>query len=327
MTHRYTAILCNLCLVFVAACDSASNLPKVSPAPPTAAPAPPPPATAPLPPAVPAQPQAGAEEPMIKPAGLDPAKLAQHAKALAELGYRDEATKLYTHACAWGHAKSCALLENPIEPLAAPSTPTASVAHRESRPEIRARESMQPPASAQATAMTMPAAMAHPKPAHTSLPMTAAAPVPPPPVVQHAAPPAQAVAQPPAVATAVTAPAGLTPSLTQPPAPAAPQVAAKPSASPAPTPPADKAATAAAPQRLSQEAQKLARIGYLPLAIRLYKDACLAGDGESCKLLGEIYIKGSEGVERDYAESVRWYSHARQLGVAVPTLEKRTVIR
>lgn len=80
-------------------------------------------------------------------------------------------------------------------------------------------------------------------------------------------------------------------------------------------------------KKLFQQADQLDRIGYTAMSIKLYKDACLAGEGTACKRLGEIYIKGTQGVERDYAESVRWYDQARHFGLAVPNLEKRTIIR
>ncbi|MDD4882313.1 MAG: hypothetical protein PHX10_12105 [Gallionellaceae bacterium] len=243
---------------------------------------------------------------MAKPPGTNPAKLAEHAKALQELGYQAEAAKLYEHACQWGYTPACAQIKAEGSQAARPAAPahtTTSVA--QPRPQAVA---MAKPAPAPIAAASAPASPASHVAAQSATPPAA----PPPPA-------AHVMAQPAPVAP-VAAPAS------QPAAPAAApivQAAIKPMAVPAP-----QAKPAVVDTRkLSEQAHGLEDLGYAPVAITLYKDACHAGDGLSCKRLGEIYIKGIDGVKRDYAESVRWYDRARKLGVDVPSLEKRTVYR
>lgn len=55
----------------------------------------------------------------------------------------------------------------------------------------------------------------------------------------------------------------------------------------------------------------------LPEAVRLYREAAAAGSGEAAKRLGDIYWHGAPGVERDLAESMRWYRVAEVHGVKV----------
>lgn len=55
----------------------------------------------------------------------------------------------------------------------------------------------------------------------------------------------------------------------------------------------------------------------LPEAVRLYREAALAGSGEAAKRLGDIYWRGGTGVERDLAESLRWYRVAEDRGEKV----------
>lgn len=52
-------------------------------------------------------------------------------------------------------------------------------------------------------------------------------------------------------------------------------------------------------------------------AVRLYRESAAAGSGEAAKRLGDIYWKGSPGVERDLAESLRWYRLAETRGEKV----------
>ena len=52
-------------------------------------------------------------------------------------------------------------------------------------------------------------------------------------------------------------------------------------------------------------------------AARLYRDAANAGSGEAAKRLGDIYWRGAPGVERDLAESLRWYRVAETHGEKV----------
>jgi TPR repeat protein len=53
----------------------------------------------------------------------------------------------------------------------------------------------------------------------------------------------------------------------------------------------------------------------MPDAVRLYHAAADAGSGEAAKRLGDLYWRGAPGVERDLAESMRWYRVAETNGV------------
>jgi len=55
----------------------------------------------------------------------------------------------------------------------------------------------------------------------------------------------------------------------------------------------------------------------MPEAVRLYREAANAGSGEAAKRLGDIYWHGGPGVERDLAESMRWYRVAETHGEKV----------
>ena len=55
----------------------------------------------------------------------------------------------------------------------------------------------------------------------------------------------------------------------------------------------------------------------MPEAIKLYREAAAAGSGEAAKRLGDIYWTGMPGVERDLAESLRWYRVAQDRGEEV----------
>lgn len=57
--------------------------------------------------------------------------------------------------------------------------------------------------------------------------------------------------------------------------------------------------------------------GQLVEAVRLYRDSAAAGSGEAAKRLGDIYWRGAPGVERDLAESLRWYRVAEVRGEKV----------
>jgi TPR repeat protein len=52
-------------------------------------------------------------------------------------------------------------------------------------------------------------------------------------------------------------------------------------------------------------------------AAKLYRDAANAGSGEAAKRLGDIYWRGAPGIERDLAESLRWYRVAETHGEKV----------
>lgn len=55
----------------------------------------------------------------------------------------------------------------------------------------------------------------------------------------------------------------------------------------------------------------------LPEAARFYREAAQAGSGEAAKRLADLYWRGGPGIERDLAESMRWYRVAEVHGVKV----------
>lgn len=303
MTKRFAVVFTSLAILLVAGCDNASDRARQAAQVPPQAPSMPPPTEASAPP--PAIQAPAPQDDMAKPPGTDPVKLAEHAKALQELGYQEEAAKLYGHACHWGYAPACAQLQAQGNQMAQQPSPPAHAGATQAKPAATATAKPTKPAPTPAVAMMAPATPAKPA-ASPAMPPAA-----PPPA------PTQMMAQSTPVAP-VAAPSS-------PPPQAAPivQAAAKPMSLPAP--PAKPAVVDT--RKLSQQAHGLEDIGYVPVAVTLYRDACFAGDGLSCKRLGEIYIKGIDGVKRDYAESVRWYDRARKLGIDVPALEKRAVYR
>ena len=91
---------------------------------------------------------------------------------------------------------------------------------------------------------------------------------------------------------------------------------------------AAKASTtvAAAPSSgdaLFQQAAALEQQGKGNEAVRAYRSAVRAGSGEAAKRLGDIYNKGIAGVAPDYAESLKWYTTARAMGVDVQLQKAR----
>ena len=56
-------------------------------------------------------------------------------------------------------------------------------------------------------------------------------------------------------------------------------------------------------------------------ATRMYREAANAGSGEAARRLGDLYWRGAPGVERDLAESLRWYrvaeTHGEKMAQAV----------
>jgi TPR repeat protein len=77
------------------------------------------------------------------------------------------------------------------------------------------------------------------------------------------------------------------------------------------TPVSPAAATALARGRDAEGERRLSD------AAKLYRDAANAGSGEAAKRLGDIYWRGGPGVERDLAESLRWYRVAETRGERV----------
>jgi TPR repeat protein len=55
----------------------------------------------------------------------------------------------------------------------------------------------------------------------------------------------------------------------------------------------------------------------------MYTQAARSGSGKAAKRLGEIFDKGLIGIQRDYAESLKWYNAARVLGEDVPMAKSR----
>ena len=58
-------------------------------------------------------------------------------------------------------------------------------------------------------------------------------------------------------------------------------------------------------------------------AIKLYRQAYRNGSGEAAKLIGDIYVDGKGNVQRDYAESLVWYTRAEKRGVQVDRARSR----
>lgn len=54
--------------------------------------------------------------------------------------------------------------------------------------------------------------------------------------------------------------------------------------------------------------------GKLAEAVRHYRMAAVSGSGGAAKRLGEIYVRGAPGVERDMAEGMRWNRQAEERG-------------
>jgi TPR repeat protein len=54
--------------------------------------------------------------------------------------------------------------------------------------------------------------------------------------------------------------------------------------------------------------------GRMSDAVRLYRESAAAGSGSAARRLGDIYWKGAPGIERDLAESLRWYRVAEVRG-------------
>ena len=54
--------------------------------------------------------------------------------------------------------------------------------------------------------------------------------------------------------------------------------------------------------------------GRLAEAVRHYKTAAFSGSGGAARRLGEIYVRGGPGVDRDMAEALRWNREAEVRG-------------
>jgi serine/threonine-protein kinase len=69
-----------------------------------------------------------------------------------------------------------------------------------------------------------------------------------------------------------------------------------------------------APLSLYQQAVNAERDGKMQEAVRLYVRAAHGGEAKAASRLAVIYDKGIGGVERNYAESLKWDNAARVLG-------------
>lgn len=98
------------------------------------------------------------------------------------------------------------------------------------------------------------------------------------------------------------------------------QEAAAAAAAATPAAPAPAAGMSASAMRA--EAASLESQGKMREAVKMYKQAANAGDGEAAKRLGNIYGKGEGGIARDYAESVKWNDIARKRGIDIPKGDK-----
>jgi FimV-like protein len=75
-----------------------------------------------------------------------------------------------------------------------------------------------------------------------------------------------------------------------------------------------------------KDAVKLEKDSEHKAAFEAYLDSGKQGHGLAELRLGELYDKGSPGVQRDLQESARWYQKARAQGVEVPKAETRSPV-
>jgi FimV-like protein len=73
-----------------------------------------------------------------------------------------------------------------------------------------------------------------------------------------------------------------------------------------------------------KDAVKLEKDSEHKAAFEAYLESGKQGHGLAELRLGELYDKGSPGVQRDMQESARWYQKARAQGVDVPKAETRS---
>jgi TPR repeat protein len=83
---------------------------------------------------------------------------------------------------------------------------------------------------------------------------------------------------------------------------------------PAPEQPRAAAPISAPAANALARARTAEQDGQVTEAVRLYKESATAGSGEAAKRLGDLYWRGGAGVERDLAESLRWYRVAETRG-------------
>jgi FimV-like protein len=73
-----------------------------------------------------------------------------------------------------------------------------------------------------------------------------------------------------------------------------------------------------------KDAVKLEKGNEHKAAFEAYLESGKQGHALAELRLGELYDKGSDGVQRDLQESARWYQKARAQGVSVPKAETRS---
>lgn len=76
-------------------------------------------------------------------------------------------------------------------------------------------------------------------------------------------------------------------------------------------------ATSGSAEDMYKQALALEKDGKAFNAVRIYRRAARAGNGQAAKRLAEIFDTGVPGVSRDYAEALQWAQTARDLGVDV----------
>ena len=68
-------------------------------------------------------------------------------------------------------------------------------------------------------------------------------------------------------------------------------------------------------EALLKQAEQAEAQGDGRAAVKAYIGAARGGSAQAAWRLGEIYDKGLLGISRDYAESFKWFNHARTLGI------------
>jgi TPR repeat protein len=83
-------------------------------------------------------------------------------------------------------------------------------------------------------------------------------------------------------------------------------------------PPAEQVLSKEEAARKYNEGRALERWGDEVGAFHAYLAAGTNGHGLAQKKLGEIYDRGGQAVQRDYAQALRWYEKARAQGIDIP---------
>ncbi len=83
----------------------------------------------------------------------------------------------------------------------------------------------------------------------------------------------------------------------------------------------------ASAKALTETGKLLEAKGEYAAAVTAYRTAAENGSGEAAVNLAALMISDKPQVHRDYVASVHWYAKARELGVNVDALDKRTMTR